>query len=110
MKQSRKSRKGRKSKQSRKSKKNRRFVKYGGGIKKLQNAIDQNNLELLRRLLETGEDSTILGNNGNTLLMRVALKSSGNLAQLLLEKGADPNIQNTNNLTALIIACLNENT
>ena len=70
MKQSRKSkkvRKGRKSRKSRQSRKNRRFVKYGGGIKELQNAIDQNNLELLRRLLETGGDSTILGNNGNTL-------------------------------------------
>lgn len=70
----------------------------------LLNATRDNNILTVRRLLQSGAYVNALDYNGNTALMIAASQSNidNKCMELLLKKGADINMQNAQNETALM--------
>src|SRR5690606_32212842 len=59
----------------------------------LHSAFGKNDLQLVAKLLELGEDINVADKDGYTLLHYAAMKSKDlKLMQFLVEKGADPSI------------------
>src|SRR5690606_42090976 len=65
-----------------------------------------NQLEVVRILLEAGADVNLQDSGGNTALMGVCFKGYPKVAELLTSHGADLNLQHSNGGTALMFAVL----
>jgi hypothetical protein len=70
----------------------------------LLKAVNDDNLELVKQLLDNGADVNAKNNSGDTALI---LTNNLEIAKLLIEKGADVNIKNNSGDTAYFMACKN---
>lgn len=64
-------------------------------------AIRSNDLQKVKTLLTAGADISVADEDGDNALMYAALYSTDTCMRWLLEKGADPNVQNKRGETAL---------
>jgi len=67
-------------------------------------AADNGNIERVRELLDSGVDSNITNNDGETSLIYASREGHIEIVQLLLDRGADPKIRTNYGDTALISA------
>ena len=58
-------------------------------------------LDMLKLFIENGSDVNARGSDGDTPLMEAALRNDAASAALLLEKGADPQLENNHGRTAM---------
>jgi len=92
-----------------------KYFKMTSRARELESAIYENNIQALKDLLRSGVDpNTVLYPGGDTALMIVARDSCskyGNrdekMIHILIEAGANPNIQNVSGETALMMAVEN---
>ena len=76
--------------------KNEATKKYDGKYPLIV-ALDKNNLEVAKILINKGADINIKDSDGNTPLMLSLKKRYYNIAKMLILKGADVNVLNNNN-------------
>ena len=70
--------------------------------KSLFEAIERNDIETVKKLLDLGANPNAVDEYGDALLMNAALYASADCMKLLLDKGADPNFKNKEGLTCLM--------
>jgi uncharacterized protein len=75
----------------------------------LINAIHSNNLHQLKLLLELGMTLNMRNDSSITPLIEAVKNNANKLAELLLEKGADPSVRDRDGYTALDYARLYKN-
>ncbi len=75
----------------------------------LVTAIQENNIEQIDIILNSGIEINTLDTIGNSVLILAVQNNNKELTQHLLSKGADPNLINSEELTPLAIARKNEN-
>jgi ankyrin repeat protein len=73
----------------------------------LIHAVDNDQKEVVRELLKHGPDLNIQDDGGDTALMR-AVYHDAELVEMLLDAGADPEIANSSELTAINVAVASE--
>lgn len=78
--------------------------------KKLRNAANLGDVELVKNLLDQGADACSCDARSRTSLHFAACKGEIGIAQLLLEHGADPNLQDVLGNTPLHLAACTNNT
>jgi len=84
-------------------------IQIGGNIE-LIDAAQNNNIDLVRQLLDNGIDINVRDDTGNTALARASQEEGhDDIVELLLEKDANPNIQDHDGNTALMWASYNVN-
>lgn len=72
----------------------------------LFDAVNYDNLELVKALLQEGADPNLRNEFDDTVLMRACVYNTGyEIAKLLITYGADVNARNTFGITALMNAC-----
>jgi len=69
-----------------------------------QNLIKRGDEPALRAALDAGLNANLVNQNGWSLLMLAAVEGDVPLGRLLLERGADPALQNSKGDTALNLA------
>ncbi len=70
----------------------------------LIDAVENNDIRLVQKLLDSGVDINIISNDGDTALNYASVNGNLEIVRLLLKNRADPNIQNDFGWTALMIA------
>lgn len=70
-------------------------------------AVDNNDMKLLKLLLEHGWTVDTRGTFGQTLLQRAILIGNNGMATWLLENGADPNVKSSSGDSAMHMAAFN---
>jgi len=71
-------------------------------MSELIDAVNDNDIDLVRELLDAGVDANIRDGNGWTALMEASsFEGNTEIVRLLLENGADPDIQSHNGWTVL---------
>jgi hypothetical protein len=71
-----------------------------GGADNIFDAIEDNNVEEMKLFLEKGADLDIMNDYGVPVLINAIIHKRNEFVKLLLEKGANPNLQITTNKTA----------
>lgn len=66
-------------------------------------------LETVKKFLEDGGDPNIVNEDNRTLLIKAVLLGRGSIAELLIQKDANPNLEDKFNRTALYYAANNGN-
>jgi hypothetical protein len=74
--------------------------KMKGGADNIFDAIEDNNVEEMKLFLEKGADLDIMNDYGVPVLINAIIHKRNEFVKLLLEKGANPNLQITTNKTA----------
>ena len=84
----------------------------GGGIfdNDLIDAAQNNDIDLVRQLLDNGIDINVRDDTGNTTLARASLNGHIEIVKLLLDRGADINSIDENGWTSLMLASSNRYT
>ena len=82
----------------------------GGNPSELIDAIQQDNTELSRVLIEGGADINTKNNDGNTPLLLSIIQNNTEISRLLIEKGADIYAKNNNDSTPLLASTIKNNT
>lgn len=83
---------------------------YDSGYMFIASAIESGDLKAVSELLNFGINPNVQGYTFNsTPLIEASAENQTELVKLLLEKGANVNLQNNNGTTALIFACLKDN-
>ncbi|MCX6774092.1 MAG: ankyrin repeat domain-containing protein, partial [Candidatus Micrarchaeota archaeon] len=77
----------------------------------LASAALNSKMEEVKRLLKAGADVNGMDDSGYTALMCAAKARNREMAEFLLDKGADPNARNTRiyKMTVLMVACERDN-
>jgi len=73
----------------------------------LIDAAQNNNIRLVRRLLDSGVYPNIQDNSGDTAILLASHEGYTDIVELLLNNGANPNSRDTDGNTALMFASLN---
>jgi hypothetical protein len=87
--------------------KTRRRRQRGGNNNQLYTASENGNVELVKKLLEQGDDVNKVNNNGETPLYIASRNGHIEVVKILLAAGADINKANNNGATPLLIASQN---
>ena len=82
-------------------------MKQDNGRTALIAAIEKSNTNIIRKLINLGADIDDPLNDGTTPLMKATLVGNYELVNILLKSGANPNLKNSNNDSALSIAIAN---
>ena len=72
-------------------------------------AVETNNIEEVKRMMQSGIDLNYRNNNGNTALMYAIMYNRVEIARMLIDSGVDVNIRDNRDNTALIWTILFDN-
>jgi len=75
----------------------------------VENASQDNHLDLIKTLLDKGADVNATTNIGETALLEASLKKNPKIAKLLIDRGANVNAKTKDGNTALLTAAFYEN-